>query len=177
MDEMDDRLKQLFDYTKFHIGMYTTLIGAIIGVFGNRDWAASYRDLLPCAIGSVLAFTVAGVFGGLVASSIPYYRTFEAFSNARLGPWRARRCERWRINGLTCTHLEHTAFWAGCLIAIVGILCVMVPVAWSRSSEAASVKAGTVTYIDALKRKCDLYGYVRGTPQHAGCVLALDSRG
>ncbi|MEX3917829.1 hypothetical protein AB4Y43_16555, partial [Paraburkholderia sp. BR10872] len=91
MDTMDERLKTLYDYTKFHIGMYTTLIGAIIAVFGNKDWALSYGALLPWAYGSAVAFAIAGVFGGLVASSIPYYRTFKEFEDARLGAWKAKR--------------------------------------------------------------------------------------
>jgi hypothetical protein len=167
---MDERLKQLFDYTKFHIGMYTTLIGAIIAVFGNKDWALSYGTLLPWALFSVMALTLAGIFGGLVASSIPYYRTFQEFTDARLGPWRAG----W-VRSLTCTHLEHSAFWAGCTIAIAGIIWVMVPVVWSNFTETASVTSTTPSGIEEFKRKCDLYGHVRGTPQHADCVRILDS--
>jgi hypothetical protein len=171
MGEMDERLKQLFDYTKFHIGMYTTLIGAIIAIFGNKDWALSYRALLPWALFSVMAFTFVGIFGGLVASSIPYYRTFPEFADGWLGPWRAR----W-VKGLTCTHLEHSAFWAGCAIAIVGIFYVMVPTLWTNFTESALVKAATPSRIEEFKGRCDLYGHVRGTPQHADCVRILDSQ-
>ncbi|MEX3917968.1 hypothetical protein AB4Y43_17250, partial [Paraburkholderia sp. BR10872] len=121
---------------------------------------------------SAVAFAIAGVFGGLVASSIPYYRTFKEFEDARLGAWKAKRiC----VNSLTCTHLEHAAFWAGCVIAIAGISWVMVPVVWSNFRATTSVTATTSPRLEQLKQKCDLYGYVRGTSQHADCVRILDS--
>ena len=67
---MDDQLKQLFDYTKFHIGMYTTLIAGIIGVFANETLKGAYSGMVPYIKVSILLFLVAGAAGGLVASSI-----------------------------------------------------------------------------------------------------------
>ena len=117
---MDEQLKQLFDYTKFHIGMYTTLIAAIIGVFANDTLNDSYTGLVPYIKATIVMFLVAGAAGGLVASSIPFFKTFETFSKSRLGPW----CFK-VIPAIWCTHIEHTAFWIGCLVAVVGLFYVL----------------------------------------------------
>lgn len=42
------------------------------------------------------------------------------------------------------------------------------------SFVAASVQAQDS--LDALKEKCDGYGFVRGTPEHADCVRKLDAQ-
>jgi hypothetical protein len=83
---MDDQLKIIFDYTKFHIGMYTTLIAGIIGVFSNDSFKDHYTGMLPYIRASIVLFVVAGMAGGLIASSIPHYATFAEFKKARLGP-------------------------------------------------------------------------------------------
>ncbi len=43
MSTVDDQLKLLFDYTKFHIGMYITLVAAIIGVFANNTLKSVFK--------------------------------------------------------------------------------------------------------------------------------------
>ena len=68
---MDEQLKHLFDYTKFHMGMYTTLITAVIGVFANENLKTGYLKHLPYIKISIVLFLVAGAAGGLIASSIP----------------------------------------------------------------------------------------------------------
>jgi hypothetical protein len=119
-DVMDDQLKTLFEYTKFHIGMYTTLIAAIIGVFANDDLKSAYTGLVPFVKWAIVAFVVAGMAGGLVASSIPFYGTFKSFSQAKLGPWSLKA-----VPAILCTHIEHTAFWAGCVLMAFGLFWVL----------------------------------------------------
>ena len=113
---MDDQLKQLFDYTKFHIGMYTTLIAGIVGVFTNVYGKAQYTPMIGYIQWSVVAFVVAGMAGGLVASSIPHFSKFEDFKKASLGPWSTKI-----FPSMLCIHVEHSAFWAGCFIAVYGL--------------------------------------------------------
>ena len=116
---MDDQLKHLFEYTKFHIGMYTTLVAAIIGVFATDSLKAdAYGTMIPFLEWSIALFLVAGMFGGLVASSIPFYKTFDDFSKAKLLPW---VCRSWGIPSTLCATLEHLAFWIGCLVAVIGL--------------------------------------------------------
>ena len=120
---MDEQLKHLFDYTKFHIGMYTTLIAAIIGVFANDTLNMAYAGLIPFIKVAIIMFFVAGAAGGLVASSIPFYKTFKDFKKARLGPWSGKRSKL--IPAIWCTHIEHTAFWVGCLVVTYGLFKVL----------------------------------------------------
>ena len=117
---MDDQLKQMFDYTKFHIGMYTTLIAAIIGVFSNEVLEKNYSEMMPYVKVSIVCFCIAGMAGGLIASSIPFYRRFDDFKCARLGPWSIKV-----VPAIACTHIEHTAFWAGCLAAVFGLFAAL----------------------------------------------------
>jgi hypothetical protein len=113
---MDDKLKCLFDYTKFHIGMYATLLTAIIGVFANDSLKNRYCHMVPFILATVVFFLLAGAAGGLVASSTPGFSTFDDFCKARLGPWNLKL-----VSGLALTHIEHTAFWVGILVSIVGL--------------------------------------------------------
>ncbi|MEI2760729.1 hypothetical protein [Methanothrix soehngenii] len=117
---MDDQLKQLFDYTKFHIGMYTTLIAGIIGVFANDSLKNAYSGMVPYIKVSIVLFLVAGAAGGLVASSIPFFKTFDEFSQACIGPWKLKL-----FPAIICTHVEHTAFWFGCFVAAFGLFRVL----------------------------------------------------
>jgi len=117
---MDDQLKQLFDYTKFHIGMYTTLVAGIIGVFATESLKRdAFGKMIPFLEGSIVLFLIAGMFGGLVASSIPFFTSFEHFSKARLCPW-STDSDR-GLPSILCTHIEHFAFWLGCVLAVVGL--------------------------------------------------------
>jgi hypothetical protein len=117
---MDERLKQLFDYTKFHIGMYTTLIAGIIGIFANDKLKLVYFGMVPYIKWTIGFFFVAGIAGGLVASSIPFSETFKDFSESRLGPWKLKV-----VPAIICTHIEHTAFWLGIIVAVVGLFKVL----------------------------------------------------
>ncbi len=113
---MDDQLKQLFDYTKFHIGMYTTLIAGIIGLFSIGALKDQYKGMFPYIQGSIILFLIAGAAGGLIASSIPFFTRFDDFRSARLGPWSMKL-----IPAMWCIHAEHTAFWLGGFIAAIGL--------------------------------------------------------
>lgn len=120
---MDDQLKHLFEYTKFHLGVYTTLIGAIIGIFANDQWREAYSEYVFFILVSVVLFLFAAVFGGLVASSIPYSTTFTSFMERDLGPWSS---QKFTISAKTCTHLEHACFWLGSFVAVFGLVLVAV---------------------------------------------------
>lgn len=113
---MDDQLKSLFAYTKFHIGMYTTLVGAIVAIFANDAINDNYLFFAPYAMGAVSLFLLAGMFGGLIASSIPEHTTYSEFTSSLIGPWNLRF-----LASRTCIHLEHTFFWLGSLIAVIGL--------------------------------------------------------
>jgi hypothetical protein len=96
--------------------MYTTLIAGIIGVFSNDSFKDHYTGMLPYIRASIVLFVVAGMAGGLIASSIPHYATFAEFKKARLGPWSTKL-----IPAMVCTHIEHSALWLGCAVAVTGL--------------------------------------------------------
>jgi hypothetical protein len=100
----DGRLNHLLSYTTFHIGVYLSLVGALIGagIFGSLD-----HGLLRFA---VACFLIAGICGGVVGSSIPDYKEFAAFAEADLGFWGIpiAKYNWW-------TRAEHIAFWVGIL--------------------------------------------------------------
>lgn len=116
----DDQLKMLMDYTKFHIGMYTTLCTLLVGFLGlykDPDLLESMRGFL---FFTLLFFVIAGLFGGMVAANLPHCETFAEFESKKLGPsglaW---------LPSSTCIILEHLAFWAGIVIALAGLFCVI----------------------------------------------------
>jgi hypothetical protein len=65
--------------------MYTTLITAIIAVFANDSLKSSYSNFVPFIGITIFCFIVAGLLGGLVASSIPFYTSFKTFRTHGLG--------------------------------------------------------------------------------------------
>jgi hypothetical protein len=119
---MDDQLKQLMDYTKFHIGMYVTLSTLLVGLLGVSSLAASVPALKGYLFATLTLFLLAGMFGGLVGSSLPHYKTFAEFETARLGPWGLAL-----LPAQCCIRLEHLSFWLGTLVAWYGVLRVLVP--------------------------------------------------
>lgn len=112
----DEQLQLLFDYTKFHIGIYVALLAAIIGVLGKQDVRDNFRFMVPWLLTASVFLLVAGGAGALVGSSIPFFSSFEEFSKAKLGPW------KWKfIKGVACTSVEHTAFWLAVFVTLVGL--------------------------------------------------------
>jgi hypothetical protein len=68
--QSNEQLKLLFDYTKFHIGLYTTLGGALIA--GLSSQFAHDSQWCRLFIGaSLISLFVAGLAAGIVAASLP----------------------------------------------------------------------------------------------------------
>jgi hypothetical protein len=106
-----EQLKLLFDYTKFHIGIYATLIAALVAA--REYWPGSTPHFLK---GTLTAFIVAGAAGGVVASNIPAFTSYSAFTSGSIGVW-------WfQMKGDNWVHVEHAAFWLGILWAVGNVL-------------------------------------------------------
>ncbi|NKB64906.1 MAG: hypothetical protein GKR95_23260 [Gammaproteobacteria bacterium] len=99
-----DQLKLLMDYTKFHIGVYLSLITASIAIVKLQ--IVDLGDWFP----TFVAFTVAGAAGGIIGSSIPSYSDYQTFRRDELGPW----FFKWARYGFW-SWLEHFSFWLGLL--------------------------------------------------------------
>lgn len=111
-----EKLKLLFDYTKFHIGLYAavaTIFGALVaaehGPFTFVPWLLFLSVIFIC---------VAGLAGGLIASSIPGSDGYSDFWGEKIRPY------WWPGSGLKplCwTYIEHTAFWIAVILAVLSV--------------------------------------------------------
>jgi hypothetical protein len=120
----DQRLKTLFNYTKFHIGLYATLI---TGLFGVIAYANEHKDLkvpahfLTYAKCVAVLILVAGAAGGAIASNIADYIDYESFSKASLNVFGVRaRFLNYRV----FAHIEHAAFWSAVLLSAYTFLTI-----------------------------------------------------
>jgi hypothetical protein len=116
MDPEFEKLKLLFDYTKFHIGLYTTVATIFGGLFAAGD-RVPFKFQPHLLLASVIFMCTAGWAGGTIASSIPGYSSYTTFWNARIAPMRLQgvRAEYW-------TYIEHTAFWIAVVLALLSII-------------------------------------------------------
>ena len=103
-------LELLFDYTKFHIGLYLTLAAAYMAAaslqFDNRQLIQlDLRLVVP----ALMSFMIAGLAGGWIASSITQTEARSAicFLKTDIGLFRARIWMR----------IEHIMFWLGLVLA------------------------------------------------------------
>lgn len=113
--EAPAQIKLLFEYTKFHIGLYATLIAALMGLMkvGVQKVPAS---LIPYLKFTLVFFVVAGAAGGVIASSISVDYT-PLVRNEAIGPFGIHVLGyRW------WAHIEHLAFWIGIVVSVVGFL-------------------------------------------------------
>src|SRR5262249_11047240 len=112
-------LELLFDYTKFHIGVYLTLAAAYVAVatvkVGEKLLVEVNRTCLWIA---VIAIAIAGLAGGVIASSITQCECMSAakFLEQDIGPWSLRF---WSAK--TWTYIEHTSFWVGIIFALLSL--------------------------------------------------------
>jgi hypothetical protein len=106
------------DYTIFHIGLYATLCTLLAAILGLERWKEQIEDMSPYLITTLVCFVIAGAFGGLIGSNLPSYATWETFQNARLGPWFFPNM----MPAPWVASAEHTAFWVGIVIALIGVI-------------------------------------------------------
>jgi hypothetical protein len=119
MDE-DHRLARLYDYTKFHIGVYLASAGAMVTIAGSRDGAEFFKNLIESQnllYASIIAMVVAGISGGVIASSCTMAHSFDQLWHAKTGPSLLRPLmtgERW-------AQLEHAAFWVSAILFVCAV--------------------------------------------------------
>lgn len=116
--KMEKNLELLYDYTKFHIGTYTTLTTLYIGVANTRF--AGFCVLLNHFFYTVavVALLVAGAAGGTIVSSITQSKALDSatFLDGYIGPW----MPSWLIfRAIVWTRIEHISFWIAVAAAIL----------------------------------------------------------
>jgi hypothetical protein len=113
----DEQVKQLYDYTKFHIGLYTALITGVTTVLGfaRTQTVRVGLGIVPYLGLTLFFLVIAGMAGGVIGSTISLDSDV-AVKDEKIGP----------LNGqwfkiTTWAHIEHWAFWCGILSTIVGV--------------------------------------------------------
>jgi hypothetical protein len=124
-----ERVKMLFDYTKFHIGLYTSVNAVVIAAMHQSYIHHGVPQIL--AITAVIFVAFSGLCGGVVASSLPHLLgTSEDLSPAadtlydrHIGPLCFdKEGSRFSARVRTWTYLEHSAFWIGVVLVLIAAL-------------------------------------------------------
>jgi hypothetical protein len=116
--ETTTQLKSLMDYTLFHIGAYITLTTLLVALLGLEGFKQRATTMQPFLVATLLFFVAAGACGGIVASNIPYFKSFSELSSTKIGPFFAVRA----LPLVWWTSLEHIFFWGGVLSALTGVV-------------------------------------------------------
>jgi hypothetical protein len=112
-------LELLFDYTKFHIGLYLTLTASYIAIATVKVNEKFLVKPQPYWLSlAIIAFIVAGLAGGVIASSITQCQctSSQQFLNQPIGPWDWKTIH---FPARVWTYIEHTSFWVGLLSAAI----------------------------------------------------------
>lgn len=118
----DKRLERLYDYTKFHIGIYLSTAGALtaatsyLSESNKTSELAKYVGSPKVLVAAVALMFLAGVAGAIVASSSTECETYEELWFCKHGPYGLRL-----FPGRIWAAAEHTFFWlsATCIIYAV----------------------------------------------------------
>jgi hypothetical protein len=108
------QVQLLFDYTKFHIGLYTALITLLLLLAKEANGSLSPK-MICCLSFTVACFLLAGICGGIIASTISLNSSAIEDDN-EIGPWGLKP-----LRARTWAHLEHAAFWIGVFITLLGL--------------------------------------------------------
>jgi hypothetical protein len=128
----DKQLERLYDYTKFHIGIYLSAAGGLAALISTSAKGVTKSDYIttligaPWALGFSFVFVVlAGISGAIVATSAIESTSYQSFitSNQGVYGWN-------RITGKTWVTMEHAFFWLSLVFLSVGIFSSRVVVHW-----------------------------------------------
>lgn len=108
-----EEVKLLFDYTKFHITVYTTIatiiVAAASGVFKER-----FEPSTHVLWAAVVAVFFAGLAAGVVAASMP-----QCFDKANFWDWRTGPYNLDMLTIRSWTYVEHTSFWLAAILIVI----------------------------------------------------------
>lgn len=115
-------LELLFEYTKFHIGVYLTLTSVYVAIATLEINDKLALAINPYLLGlSILATMLAGLAGGVIIGSITQIESSRSseFLECAIGPWELKRC---RFHARKWTYVEHTSFWIGLISAVLSFI-------------------------------------------------------
>lgn len=119
----DKQLERLYDYTKFHVGIYLSAAGGLAALITTLASGKLEQNFLSKIVGHPWALAVAfilmvgaGAAGGIVATSTIESKTYEEF---RATPQGAYGLNYFR--GKTWVKIEHLCFWLSLLFVSIGV--------------------------------------------------------
>lgn len=130
MQSEDRRLDRLLDYTKFHIGIYLSIGGGLVALLGSNN-ITYVQNLIGCPkalVGGLFFMAIAGLAGGIIASSCASCCTFKDFWENPQAPYMLN----WliKVKGQTWTFIEHWSFWIGLGLITYAVLSAGSVYAW-----------------------------------------------
>lgn len=132
----DKRLERIYDYTKWHMGIYFSAAGALtagIGYLAERKEPQAPLPLIDhpwILLLAIVFMLLAGVCGAMVASSCTECNTYEELWDGKHGPYSLKL-----YPGRIWARCEHSFFWLGVLSLISCILCTKAVWAWLLYSD------------------------------------------
>jgi heme A synthase len=113
----DPQLKMLFDYTVFHIGLYVSLVTALLAAMNFHESQKRYL-LLLVPLGLLVG---AGACGGIVGSSISNYTKYSESDPAKSPGFMESTYESFGVNTTfrKWVTYEHRFFWSAVVAAVV----------------------------------------------------------
>lgn len=120
-------LERLYDYTKFHIGVYLTLTASYITIALAQVNGKALVDVAPFFLWrAVMLFMLAGLAGGVIVSSLTQTvgGSSRDFLDEPIGPWDLQvfGFKLFHFRARVWTYIEHTAFWLGLICAVLSFL-------------------------------------------------------
>ena len=122
----DKRLDRLFEYTKFHIGIYLSSGGGLVVLVASADKSEFVKSVIgsPRALAmALILMIIAGLAGGVVASATTRNRSFDGVWLEAQGPFR-------RMKGRDWASLEHYSFWASVTLIAYSVLRAPAALRW-----------------------------------------------
>ncbi len=115
----DKQLERVYDYAKFHIGLYTVVLGGVVGLTFTDAMKKAVPVGAAFAVLTVVTFCFAGAgfCGGVVASSVHEFTSYRTFMETPIGPEGRikQRPDVW-------LRREHRAFWTGVGVLILALV-------------------------------------------------------
>jgi hypothetical protein len=128
----DKQLERLYDYTKFHIGIYLSAAGGLAAFVGAAAEGKEKPTYLATLIGSpsalVLSFALmvlAGIAGAVVATSTIESTSYKDFLKNKHGAYGVEP-----FCGKTWVTLEHAFFWLSLFALGFGIFSAPAVAKW-----------------------------------------------
>lgn len=118
----DKRLERIYDYTKFHIGIYLSFASGVAALLGSKEAGWFITTLIGNVYLLYASFgllVIAGMCGGMVATSITESVSFSDFWDKDYAP---PTIPFWTGKGKTWVAREHAFFWASLLMLAASIL-------------------------------------------------------